>query len=177
VGEPAFTIEVVRSRKRRKTVGARLVGPVLRVSVPAWMSPDEERRCVEEMSRRYERRLDTARVDLVTRAARLARRHGLPQPRSIRWVDDMATRWGSCTAATGSIRVSSRVGAYPDWVLDYVVVHELAHLVEQGHTAAFWALVARCPHAERAQGYLIAKSEDGAVDPLDCRSSDGVEAR
>jgi predicted metal-dependent hydrolase len=59
--------------------------------------------------------------------------------------------------ATGAIRVSSALGAYPRWVLDYVVVHELAHLVHPDHGAAFWGLVDRYPRAERARGFLIAK--------------------
>ena len=155
-----FAVEVVRSRRRKRTVGARLDGGVLRVSLPSWMSTAEERHWVEEMSRRYARRLDTNRVDPVARAAALARRHRLPAPASIRWVDDMTTRWGSCTPSTGAIRLSARLATYPDWVLDYVIVHELAHLAEPGHTPEFWRLVGRYPRAERAQGYLMAKSED-----------------
>ena len=55
--------------------------------------------------------------------------------------------------------VSARLAAYPRWVLDYVIVHELAHLVEASHGPAFWELVNRYPLAERARGYLIAKGE------------------
>jgi predicted metal-dependent hydrolase len=72
----------------------------------------------------------------------------------------MASRWGSCTPATGDIRLSDRLARFPTWVLDYVIVHELAHLVVPDHSADFWKLVARYPKAERARGYLIAKSGD-----------------
>jgi predicted metal-dependent hydrolase len=72
----------------------------------------------------------------------------------------MTARWGSCTKATSSIRISTRLGPFPDWVLDYVIVHELAHLVHLDHSPAFWELVHRYPRAERATGYLIAKSGD-----------------
>ena len=155
-----FAVEIVRSARRQRTVGARLVGGTLRISVPAWMSPEEEAHWVEEMTRRYERRRRAALVDLDERAAALAHQYGLPRPRSIRWADNMATRWGSCTPTTRTVRISTRLAAFPTWVRDYVVVHELAHLRHPGHTAAFWALVARYPKAERARGYLIAKAGD-----------------
>ena len=155
-----FAVEVVRSTRRKRTVGARLVGEVLRVSVPSWMSAADERRYVEHMTKRFERQLQAALVDLEERAAVLARRHGLPRPSSIRWVDNMQSRWGSCTPSTGAVRLSTRLARFPHWVRDYVIVHELAHLVHAGHTPAFWRLVDRYPMAERARGYLIAKSGD-----------------
>ena len=159
-----FTVEVVRSRRSKRTVGARLVGSVLRVSVPSWMSAAEEQQWVGEMRRRYARQLDAGRVDLDHRAAVLARRYGLPTPTSIRWVDAMRTRWGSCTPSTGTIRISTRLAAFPEWVRDYVIVHELAHLRHPGHTPAFWRLVERYPKTERARGYLMAKAGDEEVE-------------
>ena len=72
----------------------------------------------------------------------------------------MTARWGSCTPSTGEIRISTRLAAFPDWVIDYVIVHELAHIEVGGHDDEFWRLVNRYPRAERAIGYLIAKSGD-----------------
>jgi predicted metal-dependent hydrolase len=160
----AFTVELVRSRRRRRTVGAQLVGSVLKVTVPAWMSAAEAQRWASLMADRYTRKADASRIDLARKAAQLARRYGLPEPASIRWVDSMRTRWGSCTPATGTIRISSRLAAYPDWVRDYVIVHELAHLRYAGHGREFWRLVERYPKTERARGYLMAKSGDGEVE-------------
>lgn len=150
-------VEVVRSAKRRKTVSARVVGGVLRVSIPAWLSKAEEQRFVDDMVRRFERRQTSSAIDLAARARTLAARYGLPAPSSIRWVDNQTSRWGSCTPTDGAIRISSRLAGFPTWVLDFVIVHELAHLVEPGHGPRFAALVARYPKAERATGYLIAK--------------------
>jgi hypothetical protein len=158
--ERAFRVEVTRSAKRRRTVGARLVGGVLRITIPARLTRAEEDRWVREMTRRFERMRSTERVDLARRAMALARRHGLPAPADIRWSDDMTTRWGSCTPATRTIRVSTRIATFPDWVVDYVIVHELAHLRVAGHSDDFWALVNTYPRTERAIGYLIAKSGD-----------------
>ncbi len=102
------------------------------------------------------RRLDPSSIDVAARARRLARQYGLPRPQSVRWVDNMRQRWGSCTPEDGTIRVSSRLAAYPAWVLDYVLVHELAHLEIESHGPAHDQLVDRYPYAERARGFLIA---------------------
>ena len=160
VAQP-FVVEVRRSAKRRKTVGAQLVGGVLRIALPSWMSKAEEAHWVREMSGRFQRKMSADRLRLDERAATLARRHDLRRPTSIRWADDMRSRWGSCTPSQGTIRISTRLAGFPDWVIDYVIVHELAHLDNLGHDDEFWRLVYRYPKAERAIGYLIAKSGDG----------------
>ena len=94
--------------------------------------------------------------ELHERALDLAQRYldGAVHPRSVRWVDNQTTRWGSCTPADGTIRLSRRLSGMPSWVVDYVLLHELAHLLIPGHDAEFWALVHRYPKAERARGYL-----------------------
>ena len=166
-GEAPFAVEVRRSTRRRRSVGAELVGDTLRVTIPSWMSRAEEAQWVHEMSRRFSRRLSTDRIDLTRRAAGLARRYQLDRPAGISWATDMTTRWGSCTPATRTVRISDRLAAFPDWVLDYVIVHELAHLREAGHGPGFWALVHRYPRTERAIGYLIAKAgESDETDDL-----------
>lgn len=155
-----FSVKVVRSRRRTKTVAGKVTGGVLTVTVPAWMSPAEEAMATDEMVRRFRRRQSTERVDLPARARTLARRYDLPAPATIRWSESMNSRWASCTTADAAIRVSTRLAPFPGWVLDYVLVHELAHLAVADHSPAFWALVERYPMAERARGYLIAKSGD-----------------
>jgi hypothetical protein len=150
-------VEVVRSPRRRKTVEARVVDDVLRVSIPATMTRAEERRWVEEMLGRAQRQAAAEQVELTRRARELATLYRLPRPRRARWVDNQRQRWASCTPADHSIRVSNRAAAFPGWVVDYLVVHELAHLVEPGHGQRFWNLVNRYPLAERARGFLLAK--------------------
>ena len=157
-------VEVIRSRRRRKTVQAQRVGNVLRVSVPAHLSAAEEERWVNEMLRRAERRQFATSPDLEARARRLATKFGLAEPAEIRWVHNQVSRWGSCTPEQGTIRISSKLAGEPGWVLDYVIVHELAHLHVGGHGRAFWRLVNRYPLAERARGFLIAR---GTVEPDD----------
>lgn len=155
-------VEIIRSPKRRKTVQARQVGGVLRVSIPATMSKADEQRHVAEMVRRMQRRSESSTLDLADRAAVLASAHGLPRPVTIRWVDNQEWRWGSCTPSEGTIRISTRLAAEPAWVLDYVIMHELAHLVVHGHGPEFWALVGRYPRTERARGFLMARGLEHA---------------
>ncbi|HWB36427.1 MAG TPA: M48 family metallopeptidase, partial [Rugosimonospora sp.] len=96
---------------------------------------------------------------LAVRAQRLVSRY-LPelqrkaQLTSLRWVDNQHGRWGSCTPADRTIRISTRIMDMPDWVIDYVLLHELVHLLVPSHNATFWNTVARYPKAERARGYL-----------------------
>lgn len=153
-------IELVRGTRRRKHVEAVLVGDRLRVSFPRWMSVAQAQETAEELRVRMQRRLDASRIDVAARARKLARDLDLPRPKSIVWSDQQQARWGSCTPDLGAIRVSSRLAAYPTWVLDYVLVHELAHLVERNHGPRFDQLVDRYPLAERARGFLIAKDLD-----------------
>jgi predicted metal-dependent hydrolase len=155
-------VEVVRSPRRRKTVQAREVNGVIRVSIPATMTKADEERWVQEMLRRMDRRAATGAVDLERRAHQLAARYRLSRPASIDWSDHQEWRWGSCTPAQGTVRISSRLAPEPGWVLDYVIVHELAHLDVPRHDDRFWKLVNRYPLAERARGFLIARGLEPA---------------
>ncbi|HEX9342327.1 MAG TPA: M48 family metallopeptidase [Actinomycetota bacterium] len=156
-------VRVIRSARRRKTVTAYREGDTVVVLLPARLSRREEAQWVATMLQRLEqrerRRQPATDETLQRRALLLARRYfdGAVEPASVRWVSNMRTRYGSCTPGDGTIRLSDRIAPYPTWVRDYVLVHELAHLAVPDHSAAFWALVARYPMAERARGFLIAK--------------------
>jgi len=104
--------------------------------------------------------------ELARRGAELSRRYlgGRAAPTSIRWVGNQASRWGSCTPADGTIRLSDRMRTMPAWVIDYVLLHELAHLIEAGHGPRFHVLVAGYPKAELARGYLLGFSDAAGVD-------------
>lgn len=151
------TVRVIRSARRRKTSQARLVDGMLEVRIPAWMSAVEEQTTVARFLERFERRRAVAPIDLAARAATLAAEHDLPEPASIRWVDNQSSRWASCTAESGAIRMSNRMAGFPAWVVDGVIVHELAHLLEPNHSPAFWRLANRYRLMERTRGFLIAQ--------------------
>lgn len=156
-------VEVLRSRRRKKTVSASLVDGVIRVHVPAHMNPDDEQAAVDEIVEKVRHKLTSQDIDLGQRATALASDYGLARPTEINWTSRQTTRWGSCTPVNGSVRISDRVAAMPDWVLDYVIVHELAHLRHHGHGTAFEAEVNRYPLAERARGYLLAVNQIGGA--------------
>ena len=154
-----FAVEVIRSPRRQKTVSARVVEGRIRVRIPAWMSADDERRFVTDAVERIEQKRRSASVDLEGRGRELAASYDLPTPKSIRWATNQQHRWGSCSIGSGDIRISMRLLDVPPWVLDHVIVHELAHLVVPDHSDSFHRLLARYPLAERATGYLLALSD------------------
>src|SRR4051794_39892020 len=156
----APAVDVRRSRRRRRTVSAYRAddGSVV-VLLPARMTRADEQRWVTTMVGRLERseaRRRPSDAQLARRAERLSERYleGLARPSSVRWVDNQHQRWGSCTPGDKAIRLSHRLQGMPEWVVDYVLLHELAHLLEHGHTGTFWRLVDRYPKAERAKGFL-----------------------
>ena len=156
----SLPVEIVRSKNRRKTVQAVLGDGVIRLHVPARLTQAEIDLYVAELVPRLERRYRSDHIELGPRSAVLADRYQLPRPTSIVWADNQRKRWGSCDTRSGHIRISTRLAAFPPWVLDYVIVHELAHLVVPDHSPTFAVLVERYPRAERAIGYLIAKQDE-----------------
>ena len=159
-------VEVRRSDRRHRTVSARLREGKLVVYLPSSMSQAEERRWVEEMLRRFEARARRRSLNsdggLQRRAGELNRLYfdGRLKWTSLRYVTNQHMRYGSCSPAEGTIRISVQLADMPRWVRDYVLVHELAHLLEPNHSEEFWALVNRYPLTERARGYLMAKGMD-----------------
>ena len=157
----AMEVRIVRSRNRTKTVSARAVDGVFVVQAPARMSDAELAPVVQQLLARWQKREQRQGLDdatLARRAQELNRQYfdGQLRWQSIRWVANQNTRYGSCTPSQGTIRISHRLGKMPAFVRDYVIVHELAHLVEPNHGPKFWALVNQFPKTERARGYLMA---------------------
>lgn len=156
---PPETVEVRRSARRRRTVSAYRDGDKTIVLLPAGLSrTDEEqwvRRMLDRLAAKEQRRRPTDE-DLMERAKELSARYldGAAIPTSVRWVENQRHRWGSCTPDQGTIRISTRIRGMPVWVVDYVIMHELVHLLIPGHGPRFWKLVERYPRAERARGFL-----------------------
>ena len=152
-------VEVRRSRRRKSTVSAYRDGERTIVSIPARFTRAQEREWVQRMLDRLadkERRRRPSDAELVARATELSTKYldGRAHPTSVRWSSNQGRRWGSCTLIDGSIRISTRVQGMPEWVLDYVLLHELAHLLHAGHGPDFWAELDTYPRTLRARGFL-----------------------
>lgn len=160
-GAPATRppIEIRRSARRRRTVQARMEGDTLVVLMPSGLSAQQEQRHVDDLLARVQRAEAKRRLqqeDLMARALTLSRRHlgGRARPSSIRWVTNQQHRWGSCSPTTGAIRLSTQLDGMPGWVIDGVIVHELAHLLESNHGPRFKTLVQNYERYAEATAYL-----------------------
>ncbi|MBI3964326.1 MAG: M48 family metallopeptidase [Chloroflexi bacterium] len=160
--ETGLTVEVQRSARRQRTISWSVRADKLVVMLPARLDATAERGWVSHaIVHTLERRKRAARgrddAALRERAIRLMKRY-FGQVYSITKIQWSTTksRHGSCTTANGTIRISRALADLPQFVLDYVIVHECAHLVHPDHSPAFWALTNRYPFAERARGFLLA---------------------
>lgn len=156
-----WPVRIIRSAKRRKTVGARLEDGVLVIRAPATIRDEELAPIIDSLKKRMKRRAKNVPQSdeaLEKQARELNRKYfdGRLKWQSVRYVTNQNSRFGSCTPDDGTIRLSHRLAGMPSWVRDYVLVHELAHLVEANHGPRFWDLVNRYPLTERARGYLMA---------------------
>jgi predicted metal-dependent hydrolase len=165
-------VEVRRSARRVRTVTAFREGGRTVVAIPARFTRAQEREWVERMVVRLasqDRRRRPSDAALLTRANELSARYlgGRAQPTSVAWSSRQGQRWGSCSIGDGSIRISDRLRGVPGWVVDYVLLHELAHLLHAGHGPAFWAELEAYPRTERARGFLDGLSHAASEWPDD----------
>lgn len=160
-------VVVRRSARRRRTVAAFWEDGKAVVAIPAHFSRAQEKEWVSRMLDKLRRQglrrsggagkrkpaTDTA---LAAHAAALSARYlaGRAVPTSVRWVSNQNSRWGSATPSEGTIRLSDKLRPMPQWVIDYVLLHELAHLLVAGHNAAFWRLLESYPETGRAKAFL-----------------------
>lgn len=162
-----WTLRIIRSRRRQKTVRSEVVDETtLEIHAPYHCSEAEILRVADVLIAKTERKLAQreAREEdtfLEERARVLNERYfgGKLHWHQVRFVRNQHKRFGSCTPDRGTIRISDRLRSAPPFVLDYVLVHELAHMIEPNHSPAFWKLVNRFPKAERARGYLMAMQQ------------------
>ncbi|MHB8334931.1 MAG: M48 metallopeptidase family protein [Acidimicrobiales bacterium] len=168
-------VEIRSSTRRTKTGSAHWSGSRIIVQIPARLRGRERTAFVDELVQRLvTHRPQNAAGDasLEERCRVLAELYtDAVVPNSVRWVSNQRARWASCSPATREIRVSSRLRQCPEWVIDAVLVHELAHLHEVDHSAAFYKIAERHPRQRDAtvflEGYALGLGlavEEGDVD-------------
>ncbi len=151
-------VEIRASSRRKKTGNAHWSGSRIVVQIPARVRGRERRDFVDELVERLMvQRPQNAGGDgaLEERARSLAEQYNdMVVPASVRWVSNQQARWASCSPGTREIRVSSRLRQCPEWVIDAVLVHELAHLQEADHSARFYEIANRHPRQVDSATYL-----------------------
>ncbi|MDE3044780.1 MAG: M48 family metallopeptidase [Acidobacteriota bacterium] len=170
-------VEIRASTRRKKTGAAHWSGSRIVVQIPARVRGRARAQFVDEL---VERLLTQRPQNAAGDAALEERAHVLAElyldgvrASSVRWVENQQARWASCSPVSREIRVSSRLRQCPEWVIDAVLVHELAHLIEADHSSAFYALADRHPRQGESalflEGYALGlglRVEEGDVDAL-----------
>jgi len=182
--EPPSVI-VRTSERRHRTVSAHREKGAIVVILPARITARERADWVDRMVRRVLEREAAHRPPaepdaLWRRADLLAARYLEPdlagiRPSEVRFVGNQRRRWGSCSPDSGVIRLSDRLQRTPPWVIDYVLIHELAHLVEPNHGPRFSELIQRFPDHQRGQGFLLGYETASNVGDVELEHGFGVD--
>ena len=155
------SLTLIVERKQVKNVNARLRGSTLSVSAPAGVTDEKLEPVIQGLARRLLRRAHAGRVNEEEDALALARKVAKRFPKSppsvdrVVFVTTQRARWGSYSPRTKMVRLNAALRRMPRWVLEAVVIHELAHAVHPDHSPAFWDLLRRiCPETDRAKAFL-----------------------
>lgn len=156
-------VVVKRSAARKKTIQARLKDGVMEILAPVNVSEKRLNEAIENFKRRFEKREKEKTLNresnLTQRAQRLNQEYfgGKLDFKYIKYSVNQSRGFGICYPRSRTIHINARLKEMPQWVEDYVIVHELAHLIYPNHSKDFWKLVRQYPKTERASGYLMAK--------------------
>jgi predicted metal-dependent hydrolase len=161
-------VKVIRSPDRKETIQARMVEDTLVVHLPLGLHREEERKIIAEMKEKIEKKKQTSQLNkddfLIKKFNEFNDKYfqGKLKVNSIKFVTNQKRVRGSCTPNKGTIRVSHKLLDMPEWVLDYVIMHEMTHLFYPNHSKEFWMKVGEYEYTERARGFLIAKGMEEA---------------
>ncbi len=155
--------KVIRSHRRRRTVSARFADGIIYIYAPVGISDEKLTEVIKNFKRRFERRKLKKELNIKENLNEVAQRlnkkyfGGKLKIESIEYAANQDKIFGSCNYRRGTIRISHRLAEMPQWVRDYVIVHEMVHIIQPNHSKSFWDIVSQYKLAERARGYLIAK--------------------
>ncbi|PIQ88190.1 MAG: metal-dependent hydrolase [Candidatus Omnitrophica bacterium CG11_big_fil_rev_8_21_14_0_20_43_6] len=157
-------VKIIRSKRRRRSVGARLVDDLLLINAPLLISQDRLDEMINDFKLKFTGEKIKTRLDkeknLLALANLLNKEYFDNQLKikSIEYTTNQNTRFGCCNYRTAEILISHRIGLMPKWVRKYVLLHEMAHLIQPNHSRAFWEMVYRYRLTERTRGYLMGAS-------------------
>ena len=157
-------VKIIRSLRRKRCVGARLVNNLLLINAPLTLSQERLDKIIEDFKSKFTRRMIKAELDkdknLMDLASALNKQYfeNKLKIKLLEYSTNQNSRFGCCNYRTAEIRISHKVGLMPKWVLRNVLLHEMAHLIQPNHGRAFWEIVGRYRLMERARGYLMAAS-------------------
>ena len=154
-------LTIIRSKQRKSTVEAKFVKDKLFIYLPEGMNKSDEKKFIDKMIIWGERVKNKKKLSndsqLFKRAEILNKKYFNGKlDFSIKFVSNQKSKFGSCAIRKKSIRISDRLTEMPQWVQDYVIVHELAHILYPNHSKKFWEKVNDYKYAERARGFLMA---------------------
>ena len=158
-------VNLKRDKRLKKTSRwERLPDGSILLRVPYRFPRGQVNTLLEQISRQMDKiETQSARrtdADLQQRAEHINRKHfdGSLHWNGIRWVSNMQSRLGSCSRGgptDGHIRISDKIKNWPDWVVDYVIAHEMMHRRHPNHSDAFWSdLRMAYPLTEKARGFI-----------------------
>jgi len=152
-------VRVIKSSRRRRSISAYREHGAIVIQVPARLSNSKIQEVIPEMVEKIlsrearEKMSDEALFDRSLELLALYLPEFRTQPVSVLW-RSMNERWGSCTTLDRTIRISDRLNGAPDYVVDYLLVHELIHLEIPDHGPDFESLLSRFERAELGSAYL-----------------------
>lgn len=169
-------IRLVASSQRKKTISATVRDGMIQLSVPAHISDESIVTTARSLIAKIKERQQHAQKshtdeEIHDHALHLARvwLGGEVEPSSVVWSDRQTTLWGSCTPSTRRIRLSTMLKGMPQWVIDGVIIHELAHLKYSGHGRDFQQYAAQYPRMAEADAFLdgvsFAQNQQGKEAP------------
>lgn len=149
-----------------------MVGDTMVIRAPANISEARLNEIVNKFKQHYKKRQLKKELNRKENLSAIAQRlnhkyfDGKIEVESIEYSAQQDKQFGSCNCKAKTIRISHRLAGMPEWVRDYVIIHEMVHILQSNHSQTFWNLVSRYKLAERARGYLLAKGfeekEEGA---------------
>ncbi|MFH1601444.1 MAG: M48 family metallopeptidase [Candidatus Shapirobacteria bacterium] len=150
-------IKVKRSLRRRKTISAHLKGGIMELHVPYFLSAAKINYYADLFARKLRQKdRGISNTYLKKRADLLAKKYSLKKlpDFQISWSLRQQKIFGVCDSKNKKIRISARLKKAPSWVIDYLILHEAAHLIYSGHGKDFWQAVNKYPKAKEAKAFL-----------------------